>query len=288
MNSVAHIHTTLRLMSSRFEKALYTIGLMPTRNLTLPDFLGIGATKCGTTWLAENLRKHAGVFLCREKEVEFFDLNFSRTVRYYAGKFRDGVGKVKGEISPSYCLLPLKRIRFIHKIMPEVRLIFLIRNPIERAWSHAVMNLVKSKGCRVEDVDESTFFDYFTRSALHRQGGYLGVIERWLSVFREDQLFIATLEMIKMEPQRVLAEIFTHIGVSLQVDWKFFPFADTIVPPVGPEYAGHDIHRGVKVENYRSSENFLPNKYRDFLEKMYSLEIKELNRRFANLGVHWT
>jgi hypothetical protein len=78
-----------------------------------------------------------------KKELHYFNKNYHRKLRYYSSFFLEANNKVKGEITPAYSILPVNRIRSIRAIMPEVRLIFLMRDPIERAWSHAVMDLVQ-------------------------------------------------------------------------------------------------------------------------------------------------
>ena len=85
----------LRYVYSRLEKPAYARGWLSTRGLTLPDFLGIGAQKAGTTWLHENLRCHPSLYLPDEKELHYFDWHFHRPLRWYAGHFRQGAGRVR-------------------------------------------------------------------------------------------------------------------------------------------------------------------------------------------------
>ena len=125
------------------EKPLYGCGLFSTRSLRLPRFMGIGAHKAGTSWLHVNLQAHPQLFLPRQKELHYFDSYFhSRTLRFYSGQFESADAKIRGEITPAYSILSPKRIRFIRKIMPDVRLIFIMRNPIDRSWSAALMDLL--------------------------------------------------------------------------------------------------------------------------------------------------
>lgn len=127
----------------KVEKTQYALGIRSTNGLCLPDFLGIGAQKAGTTWLHENLCHHPDLYLPEPKELHYFDWGFHRSLRHYSDIFKRGCNRVKGEITPGYSIIPVERMRFIRTIMPDVRLIFLMRNPIDRAWSQALMNLVK-------------------------------------------------------------------------------------------------------------------------------------------------
>ena len=109
-----------------------------------PDFIGIGAQKSGTSWLFKNLRKHPQLYFPETKEIHFFDWYFYKGLNWYCKHFKDAdISQYKGEITPCYSILSEEKIKFIHQINPKLKIILLLRNPIERAWSHAVMNLVK-------------------------------------------------------------------------------------------------------------------------------------------------
>lgn len=130
----------LKQLYSISEQWLYTSGLLSSRGLCLPDFLSIGAPQSGSTWLYANLSKHPQVYFHR-KEMRFFEEDFYGSLHYwslkrhYANHYVCGSQKVKGDISPGYSITPLRRIRFVRKIMPDVRLILILRNPIYRTWS---------------------------------------------------------------------------------------------------------------------------------------------------------
>ena len=69
------------------------------------------------------------------KEAHFFDREerFSRGLDFYTCRFEPGRDRIKGDMTPNYCTLPLERIMHIHSLMPNARLLYLLRNPIERA-----------------------------------------------------------------------------------------------------------------------------------------------------------
>src|SRR5262249_33217876 len=142
-------------------KALYSIGIRSRRTLCLPDFLIIGAPKAGTTWLAANLDCHPQIYMAKRPgcqdptEVRYFRKSFRLPLKYYSSLFLQGKDRIKGDKSPGYSTLTPFRIRFIRSIMPSVRLVFFLRNPVERAWSHAVMNLVKLAKQKYEELPQS-------------------------------------------------------------------------------------------------------------------------------------
>jgi GT2 family glycosyltransferase len=257
-----------------FKIAPHTRGLCATDHLCLPDFLGIGAQKAGTTWLYENLRRHPGVFLAHPKELHYFDETFHRSLRFYAQHFEPGRHQVKGEITPAYSILPMERIRFIRTVMPTVRLIFIIRNPIERAWSQAVMELVTRKKRKLEDVTDSEFEAYLKSEPCTERSDYLTILSNWLRVFPPEQLYIGFFEDIVSHPRKLLGEIFSHIGVSGEVDWGRFPVAQVILPHAAP-VAG------------QSSRTHMRPKIRRFLAQMYEQDIECLYERFGEPVAGW-
>lgn len=119
---------------------------MPTR---LPDFLVIGAQKCGTSWLREMLRQHPAVFM-PIRELHFFDKPdiYANGPAWYARHFDDAApDQVVGEKTPAYLRLPIKPnipegARRIHDLLPDAKLIAILRNPVHRAISalnHAIV-----------------------------------------------------------------------------------------------------------------------------------------------------
>ncbi len=269
------------------EKLLYANRILNTKRLVLPDFLGIGAQKSGTTWLYENLREHPDLFLTDQKEIEYFDNNFDLDLRWYSNKFLGGIGKVKGEISPSYCYLPEKRIRFIRIILPNVRLIFLMRNPIDRTWSHAFMSIVTRTGRTLEQIPDAEFLEYFRKPWVMQASNYPAMLDHWLGVFPRDQLFLGLYDAIKSDPQGLLREIFEFLGVSQNVDWNKFPYGQVIIPPTGAAYAHRDPGRGIRVQGHQFSDTMMPDRFREFLLSRYREQINILHLRFGLATQCW-
>jgi hypothetical protein len=147
MRVIGSLTSGFRRMVARGEKPLYPLARHFPMMALFPDFMVIGAMKGATTWLYENLRCHPAAFLPSEKEDYFFSHDFRKRSLYsYLKRFTPGRHAVKGEITPGYSILPLDRIRLIHGFKPDLRLVFLARNPVDRAWSEAVMNLSDKTG----------------------------------------------------------------------------------------------------------------------------------------------
>lgn len=103
----------------------------------LPDFIIVGAARCGTTSITRYLRAHPEIFMAQEKELHFFENadRFDLGVDWYKGRFAAADDKqIAGEATPAYMAEPLAVERMAH-VVPDARLIAILRNPAERAYS---------------------------------------------------------------------------------------------------------------------------------------------------------
>jgi hypothetical protein len=199
-----------------------------------PDFLIISPPKTGSTWLATNLGRHPEIFVPAIKEVKYFSNYQWQDLSWYLGHFQDGQGCVKGEASPSYALLPRRTIQRIHALFPKLKLIFLMREPIARAWSHAKHNYKYGEAnfehCRdkLDHVADETWRENFTHDWPLASGDYLGQLRRWLSVFSTSQCFIGFYEWIRADPARLLQRILAFLEVEPNTDSSSYPLAEII------------------------------------------------------------
>ena len=139
--------------------------------------------------------------------------------RWYASLFTQGAGKTVGETTPDYSVLGKKQITHVHDIMPEAKIIFLMRNPIERAWSQTVMYFDKREGRRAEEVREEEFLNFaHSQSSLHTD--YLRTLENWGAFFAPEQIFVGFLEDIHFYPNRLLARLYRFLGVDPSADYR--------------------------------------------------------------------
>src|SRR2546423_13513556 len=112
----------------------------------IPDFLIIGGQKCGTTSLYYYLIEHPNIAPAVRKQMHFFDNRFKKGFGWYKSNFPTIFSKwyktflhkqkfVSGEATPYYLFHPLAASR-VHQFLPDVKLIVLLRNPVNRAYSH--------------------------------------------------------------------------------------------------------------------------------------------------------
>src|SRR5262249_29659031 len=147
-------------------------------------------------------------------------------------------GRIRGEASPSYAILPQERIRLVRQLFPDVKLIFLLREPIARAWSHAKHNHqyretnFASSNDPLEAVANEQWRDNFRHDWSLASGDYLGQLRHWLSVFPREQVFVDYYERIATAPEALLREVFAFLGVKADVALGGFPVHERIL--VGP------------------------------------------------------
>src|SRR5262249_4365375 len=205
-----------------------------------PDFLVVSPPKTRSTSLADTLRHHPQAFVPAVKEVKYFSSFFrSLDLGWYLAQFAPAAGRLKGEASPSYAMLPRERIRLVRALLPRLKLVYLMREPIARAWSHARHNHryreANFASCRapLDAVPDEEWQANFTQDWTLASGDYLGQLRRWLAVFPKEQVFVGFSESIAERPPALLAEVFAFLGLDPGVDLSTFPVTERILagPP---------------------------------------------------------
>jgi hypothetical protein len=133
---------------------------------------------------------------------------------WYASLFRPEPGQVCGEITPDYSILSNEKVEEIAGLMPDVKTILLLRNPIERAWSHANMELVRAGRRSGSNVDRQEFRDHFRSRRSRMFTDYLRMNRVWRRHFPDSQFFVGFLEDVAFHPNRMLDRIHEFIGAS--------------------------------------------------------------------------
>jgi hypothetical protein len=241
---------TYLFMRSRFYDARALVRRNPGRCRVLPDFIIIGAAKSGTTSLYGSLNKHPFVVPCvtksahfgDTKEVRYFDYNFERGQDWYRSHFpleqertefirEHGRPFITGEGSPSY-LSSLWVPRRIRQLLPNVKLIAVLRNPADRAYSQFQMSRregeeplesfedalaqeeerLRPEIARMSTDPRYNSWDFGCWSYLARSR-YAEQLERWLELFRRDQFLFVKAEDLFTEPEAVLDRAHDFLGL---------------------------------------------------------------------------
>lgn len=200
----------------------------------LPDFLIIGAQKAGTTSLHDYLCQHSAVAAPVTKEVHFFDNEFQRGSGWYRAHFRRGEqGALTGESTPYYLFHPLAARRAA-EVVPEARLIVVLRDPIDRAFSHHNHELalgfeqlpfeaaLEAEAERLRGEEERLIADPRYRSPSHQhhsylcRGRYAGQLERWFERYGEERILVLGAEDLFARPGAVVREAQDFLGLPPQ------------------------------------------------------------------------
>jgi Sulfotransferase domain len=178
----------------------------------LPNFLHIGPSKSGSTWLHEVLILHPEIYLSLAKDLYFFSRYYDRGPGWYRAQFRDAQKehKIIGEVCPDYlaCAEAPERIRAC--LGPDVRLMATLREPTSRAFSSYLY-------LRKHGQAAPTFRDTaLTDPDLLNEGRYATHLRRYLSYFDRKSLNIVLFDDLEADPQAFLDGVTSWLGVARQ------------------------------------------------------------------------
>lgn len=203
--------------------------------MKLPDFIIIGETKTGTTSLFNYLLEHPQIKntlseeliieevkelsdsqLSNSKEIRFFDRYYHKGLEWYKSKFPDTSYKeITGEATPMYMFRTITAYR-LKKDVPEVKLIVLLRNPVDRLYSNfqhykKYISSWSEKYPSFEDyLNTCSDSDYY----LIEKGLYVYTLQKWFKFFPRNQFIITSTEEMKESSQEVYSNILKFLGVD--------------------------------------------------------------------------
>jgi len=181
--------------------------------VTLPTFLVIGAMKSGTTSLRAYLAAHPQVFMAEPKELHFFveSKNWGRGRAWYEERFADaGEASARGEASPSYSqadIFPGVAAR-IAAMLPDVRLVYVVRHPIERMRSMYLHQLASGR-------ETAPIAHAFAAHAYYLNASrYAWQLDHHLEYVPRERIKVITTEALRDEPRSTLADVLAFLGVD--------------------------------------------------------------------------
>lgn len=183
---------------------------------------------------------------------------------WYASLFKEGSDKIKGEITPSYSVLDSRDVEHIHALMPEVKIIFIIRNPIDRTWSHFRFHNNRFK---IKELQTLVEFKKFVNSrSVILKGDYVRTINIWRSYFPDNQFFIGFYDDIKDNPRDFLLRVLEFLGAE-----------------TSERHLGGDLSKRV----YASTKQEFPEEFKRYLAKKYFRQIKQLSEMLGGYATDW-
>lgn len=185
----------------------------------LPTFILIGAMKCGTTSLHQYLGMHPQICVSDPKEPDFFLRRNEHDLAWYRQCFREPA-QAYGEASTNYTKHPAFRDvpERMHQVLPDLKLLYLVRDPIERAVSHFAHNRVD--GRESDPMDEA--FCPVEDSHYLQTSRYSVQLSQYLEYYPEERVLVIESERLRADRMGVLREVFSFLGVDPAVEASAF------------------------------------------------------------------
>lgn len=208
---------------------------------SLPDFIIAGTQKGGTTSLFDYLIQHPNVLPPIEKEIHYFDSKINAGKNWYKAHFPfvKNENFITGEASPSYLYFePCHEA--IHKLVPNAKIILVLRNPVDRAFSHFHMmqkrfkvenrsfsEAIRSSAVSNIDVNAGSSQQIISKKDQHfsyvERGFYLQQIKSLLRFFPKNQLKVYSSESLFADPQKVVNDVFDFLSLAPYDSVDFVP-----------------------------------------------------------------
>ncbi|MGM0876135.1 MAG: sulfotransferase domain-containing protein [Bacillota bacterium] len=203
---------------------------------SLPSFIIIGVQKGGTTSLYEYITKHPNVKPATTKEVHFFDYNFHKGINWYKSHFPTNLkkGVLTGEASPYYIFHPYSPLR-IKEVIPDIKLIVLLRNPVYRAYSAYKMGfrrgiekltfeeaIAKEESRLKNDIINILKNPYYygfnhQHFSYLSRGIYVDQLTKWFEFFDRRKFLILQSESFLTNPAANYRQVIRFLGLP---DWE--------------------------------------------------------------------
>ncbi len=236
----------------------------------VPTFLVLGGQRCGTTWLHRVLVEHPDVFVLKGKEPDFFyRVALTESFESYEALFGESeLGQARGDMSVNYCMLTSPVVREVQRILPHMKIVLTLRNPVDRSWSQLklIHDLMDIREQHLKELSITQMLQTLGQCRVVRRSDFLGILKRWQSVFSKDAFHLSLFEHVPENPKNYITGVLKHINVDparlpASVDLK------------------QKVHAG-------GSED-MPDLVRWWLCQRWLEPVKELNQYLDGMVEHW-
>jgi hypothetical protein len=191
----------------------------------------------------------------------------SRSERWYVSLFTPAKGQITGDVTPDYARLSEKDVARVYALMPEAKIIYLLRNPIERMWSEAAMYYSRNGYAGINTIASDTVREFLMRASTAANSTYTKVLHRWRQFYSDKRIFIGFFEQLCQCPQTLLSDIY-----------EFLELADA------HRHVPDTVRRRVHAGSYPP----LPNHFAHEMAQRFCDEIRLLHQTFSNKYTeHW-
>ncbi len=219
---------------------------LTTKRRALPEFIIAGTVKGGTTSLFQYLAEHPNVYPPLRKEIKYFDSNYFLGAKWYQSHFPlrgrlEQKHAITGEASPGYMAHPTAMQRIALKF-PKIKIIVLLRNPIERAFSHYHHSLrageeqlsfeeaIEQEPVRMQNELEKIAADYFypqsnfIRHNYLSRGHYTDQVQTIFSLFPQEEVLVIKSEDFYEDPGSIYRQVVKFLGLPAWEPEKYKVF----------------------------------------------------------------
>ena len=250
-------------------------------------FICVGAQKAGTTTLHNILRQHSEIFLPQNKEIPFFhdDNKFQKGIDWWLKENYHNVKHEKaiGVVNPEYLFFPKACERIYKHLGPDIKIIIILRNPVERAYSHYMMNIRRGienlsfEDALSEEKNRLTRSDYKKHYSYISRSLYSSQINRFLTTFtKENFLFLSFENDIIKNRDLTLKKIEDFLGVNhenINVNIKSNTSKESIFPSINKIIFGKN-----KIVKFIANILFSKKMKHNIATKIYNFNIKTNSR----------
>ncbi|MBW3041831.1 sulfotransferase domain-containing protein [Prochlorococcus marinus] len=201
----------------------------------LPNFICVGTQRAGTTSFHEILIQNENIFMPKNKEIHFFDKdsNYKKGLEWYLNEFKEAeYEKCIGECTPDYMLYNYVPKRIQKTLGEDLKIIFILRNPIERAYSQYNFHLMEGveknlsfiNAIKSENIDKhnSTYNEWYSPAYYISRGLYTVQIKRYLEYFKKDNMYFVLFEdLYGTNSHKYINEILNFLKIKSNHNNKF-------------------------------------------------------------------
>jgi hypothetical protein len=181
---------------------------------------------------------------------------------WYLSLFRPYTG-ITGEITPSYSMLNREDIKRMYNLSPSAKLILMVRNPVDRAWSHFRHTKKGQKDFRIEQTTVDQIIEFLESDDQLQRSDYLQTLDNYSAVFPRDQILIGFYDAIIENPGKLLKEITQFLGVEEIEEIK----------------SSKVVHKSIELD--------CPVEVKAYLQEKYHDQIREMAERFGGYFSKW-
>lgn len=186
---------------------------------------------------------------------------------WYLSLFDAAKDKMGGELTTDYCALSDDGVAHVKRLAPQVRVIYFMRDPIARAWSHTKMLLPQLLNKPFDVITDDELLDYLTHPAVLRKGEHFKTISTWEKHFGQDQIFTAFFEEVIEKPEDLLKRVHEFLGVRSDIPSTYAKVREQV--------------------NVSKKTKSMPISIRQQLAQEFINELELLSERFGNYAETW-